>query len=254
MPWSIFSDGGGKGAAVTWARDLLKALGAPETPGNQQFVYDWEVSEGGGGKYNPLNQGPVPGHPELTSTGPQFGGGAADFVSWSAGLQGAVDYLAMGNFHAIADHLRANDPAGARSALIASPWASSHYGGGSAFSGAALPGQASALPGGPAGGVPSGGTTLPIAQDASLPVVPALGGFLGTLFGDPAAAAQATPSDPLGLGALTRTLQTAALAVPVIIAGAGLVVLGLARMTNARQHVQNAAGNAAKVGEVAALA
>lgn len=148
MAWSIFSDGGGQGAAATWADDLLHKIGAPRSPGNEQFIYDWEVSEGGGGRYNPLNQGPVPGHPELTSTGPQYGGGAADYVSWAAGLAGAADYLGMASFTGIRDALRANRPAAARSALISSPWAQSHYGGGSAFSNAPLPGHKSALPGG----------------------------------------------------------------------------------------------------------
>lgn len=149
MAWSIFSQGGGQGAAVTWAEDLLARLGLPpnvqKDPGAIQFVYDWELSEGGGGLYNPLNQGPVPGHPELTSTGPQYGGGAADFVSWQAGLTGAVDYLNMPNFEPILASLKADDPVGARAALIASPWAKSHYSGGSHFATAPLPGKGSAL-------------------------------------------------------------------------------------------------------------
>ena len=162
MAWSIFTQGGGKGVALTWAKDLLSLIGAPDTPGNEQFVYDWEVSEGGGGKFNPLNQGPVPGHPELTTTGSQFGGGAADYASWQAGLTGASDYLGMANFTAIERDLKANNPTGARSALIASPWAASHYGGGAGFSNAAIPGQASALPadgGGVSGATGSGGST-----------------------------------------------------------------------------------------------
>lgn len=134
MAWSIFQQGGGKGAAVTWAQDLLESMGAPVSAGNVQFIYDWEVSEGGGGKYNPLNQGPVPGHPELTTTGSQYGGGAADFASYQAGIQGAVDYLNMPNYTAVKAAIMNNDPVAARSALIASPWAASHYGHGSAFS------------------------------------------------------------------------------------------------------------------------
>jgi hypothetical protein len=149
MAWSIFSDGGGDGAALTWAENLLQKDGAPVTPGNEQFIYDWEKSEGGGGKYNPLNQGPVPGHPELTTTGQQYGGGAADFTNYAAGVQGAVDYLNMPNYTAVQAALKANNPQAARSALIASPWAASHYGGGSAFSNAAIPGQASSLLGDP---------------------------------------------------------------------------------------------------------
>lgn len=145
MPWSIFTDGGGDGAAKTWAQKLLQADGAPDTPANEQFVYDWERSEGGGGKYNPLNQGPVPGHPELTTTGSQYGGGAADFANYQAGIQGAVDYLNMPNYTAVQAALKAGNANQARSALIASPWAASHYGGGASFSNAPLPGQSSSL-------------------------------------------------------------------------------------------------------------
>jgi len=146
MAWSIFQEGGGPGAAGTWAQDLLKAIGAPVSPGNQQFIYDWEVSEGGGGKFNPLNQGPVPGQPGLTTTGSQFGGGAADYASWQAGLQGAVDYLHMPNYKAVLSNLKANNPAAARAALWASPWAGSHYGYGSAWSNDPFPGKTSVLP------------------------------------------------------------------------------------------------------------
>jgi hypothetical protein len=142
MAWSIFTQGGGQGAAVTWAQDLLKALGVPQSSANVRFIYDWEESEGGGGKYNPLNQGPVPGHPELTTTGQQFGGGAADYASWQAGITGAVDYLHMQNYSGIVDALKTSNYAGAKSALIASPWAASHYGGGSTFSSATPPGAA----------------------------------------------------------------------------------------------------------------
>lgn len=145
MAWSIFSDGGGDGAALTWAKDLLSADGVPDTPATEQFIYDWEKSEGGGGKFNPLNQGPVPGHPELTTTGSQYGGGAADFASWQSGITGAVDYLNMPNYTAVQAALKRGDAAGARAALIASPWAASHYGNGASFSNASIPGQASAL-------------------------------------------------------------------------------------------------------------
>jgi hypothetical protein len=144
-PWSIFSQGGGDAAAVTWAQDLLTEIGAPVTAGNEQFVYDWEKSEGGGGQDNPLNQGDVPGHPELTYTGSQYGGGAAGYVSVAAGLQGAADYLAMPAYAGVKSALLANNPAGAEQALWASPWAGSHYGYGSAWNKSPLPGQAGAI-------------------------------------------------------------------------------------------------------------
>lgn len=153
MAWSIFSDGGGDGAALTWARQFLQALGVPVTASNVTFVYQWEKSEGGGGKYNPLNQGPVPGNSSLTSTGQQYGGGAADFVSWAAGIQGAVDYLHMSNYTQVFNALKAGDGYAAMKALWASPWASSHYGYGSGWSSATPPSGGTALTGGSIGSI-----------------------------------------------------------------------------------------------------
>lgn len=144
MAWSIFTDGGGDNVAVAWAQQLLTKLGAPVTPGNTEFVYQWEKSEGGGGKYNPLNTGGVYGHPELTTTGEQYGGGANDFASWDAGLIGsAINIQTPGpdNYPAIVTALRNNDPAGARRALWNSGWAASHYGYGTNWSDAPLPGN-----------------------------------------------------------------------------------------------------------------
>lgn len=132
MAWSIFSHGGNK-AAAQWAVDLLTMLGAKRTQSNVDFIYSWMKAEGGGGKYNPLNQGPVPGHHNLTSTGQQFGGGAADFVSYKAGLEGAAAYLNMHNYRGILSALRKGNGGAARAALIRSPWAASHYNGGRSF-------------------------------------------------------------------------------------------------------------------------
>lgn len=146
MPWSIFTDGGGPEVAVGWAQQALRQIGAPVTPGNVQFMYDWEKSEGGGGKFNPLNMGPVPGQPTLTTTGQQYGGGAADYASWQAGLQGFNDYMNMSNYTAVRDSLIANKPQAARAALFASPWASSHYGYGANWNNDPVPGGSPILP------------------------------------------------------------------------------------------------------------
>jgi hypothetical protein len=143
MAWSIFSNGGGPDVAVAWAQQLLTKLGVPVTPGNTEFIYQWEKSEGGGGKYNPLNTGGVYGHPELTTTGTQYGGGANDFASWDAGLTGsAINIRTPGpdNYPAIVTALKNNDPAAARRALWNSGWAASHYGYGTNWSNAVLPG------------------------------------------------------------------------------------------------------------------
>lgn len=132
-PWSVFSQGGGRAVAVTWARDLLTAAGLPVSAANIQFIYDWELNEGGGGKYNPLNQGPVPGRPELTSTGQRYGGGAADYVSWQAGITGGAAYLNMPDYAGVLAALKDSDYHAAAVALWKSPWARSHYGYGSAW-------------------------------------------------------------------------------------------------------------------------
>lgn len=146
MAWSIFTNGGGPTVAVGWAKQFLQKIGAPVTPGNIEFVYQWEKSEGGGGKYNPLNQGVVQGHPELTTSGTQFGGGAADYASWDAGLQGAYDYLQYDHYTKVLAALKANNPTAARSALWASPWAASHYGYGSNWYFGPVPGGTAILP------------------------------------------------------------------------------------------------------------
>ena len=148
MAWSIFTDGGGGGAAVTWARDLLSQLGVPVSGVNVQFIYDWELAEGGGGRYNPLNQGPVPWNSTLTSTGSQYGGGAADYVSWAAGLQGAADYLHMSSYAGILAGLGQSDYWVTVSALVASPWAASHYGYGANWPNQPAPGAGQLTGGG----------------------------------------------------------------------------------------------------------
>ena len=129
MAWSIFSGGNGDQLAVAWAVALLGALGIQANPQNLQFVFDWEKSEGGGGAYNPLNQGPVPGRPDL-SGGTQYGGGASDYNGWQAGIAGAVAYLNMANYTNVLAAMRGGNYWQMAQALWASPWAASHYGNG----------------------------------------------------------------------------------------------------------------------------
>jgi hypothetical protein len=164
MAWSIFTNGGGDSVAVAWAKQFLQTIGAPVTPGNTEFVYQWEKSEGGGGAYNPLNQGPVPGQPQLTTTGSQYGGGAADYASWQAGLTGAAAYLNMPYYTQVLSDLKANDPAGARTALWQSPWAASHYGYGTNWSNVPLPGNASTVTPLNPSTQPTSGSGSPTAQ------------------------------------------------------------------------------------------
>jgi hypothetical protein len=192
------------------------------------MVFDWETSEGGGGKFNPLNQGPVPNHPELTTTGSQYGGGAADFASWQAGLQGAKDYLNMPAYAGILSSLQANRPTEARAALIASPWAASHYGG--HLSDAPLPGRASVLP--PGGGAVDTGAG---GGGAGLNINPLDG------FGIPAVLSQE----------VSGIVKTVALVGPVVLAGVGLIALGVWKATS---PVRDKAGQAAQTAAPLALA
>jgi hypothetical protein len=213
--WSIFTQGGGDGSAFTWARDLLSKIGAPLTAGNEQMVYDWEKSEGGGGAYNPLNQGPDPSNPALTTSGSQYGGGAADYASWDAGLQGAADYLAMPDYAGVKAALLNKDPVGAEQALFQSPWASSHYGYGSSWSDAALPGKATALPA--AGGSSSGG-----------------GGFDWNPLSWPgqvlnAAGSAVTSPITSAVGSAEATVTRLAVLVPIVLGGAAIVIVGLVK-------------------------
>lgn len=231
MAWSIFTQGGGDGAAVTWAQDLLSEASSDwgvnvDTPGNQQFIYDWEKSEGGGGEYNPLNQGPVPGQPSLTTTGSQYGGGAADFASVAAGIQGSIDYLDMADYAGIKAALENNNPAAARAALIASPWAASHYGNGADFSTAPLPGQASAISGTPGQSTSSTGSGSTATTTS----------FLGI------------PS----LSDLTGDLEKAGAYLVAIGAGAALVVAGIYKLANPGKSISSNVAQAAPLAAMAA--
>ena len=148
VPWSIFEQGGGSGAALTWAEDALREIGAPLNTTNEQVIYDWEESEGGGGWYNPLNQGDDPNDPSLTSTGSQYGGGAANYVSYAAGFQGFKDYLNMDQFSDIKQDLTQSAPyTDTVTDIVNSPWAASHYGYGANWNTSPIPSHASALKG-----------------------------------------------------------------------------------------------------------
>lgn len=205
MAWSIFTEGGGPGAAVTWAENLESSLGVPQSPQNTQFIYDWETSEGGGGKFNPLNQGADPGHPELTSSAPASGG-AADYVSWQGGLQGSTDYLNMPAYSGVLAGLQNSDYASAASALWASTWASSHYGYGKNWSYAIPPSDKTALSVAGGGVSTSSIVTAPASAATSI---------ISKLFGLP------TFSD------FTALLERLGL----ILLGAALILIGVFMMT-----------------------
>lgn len=116
--WSIFRAGGGSPAAATWAADLLEAGGWPQTPTNLQVIYDWELSEGGGGTYNPLNT--------------TLDGG--NYSTISQGLQATVRTLQSPGYAPIVAQLkRGSDYQSTVAAIWNSPWDAGHYGMGASW-------------------------------------------------------------------------------------------------------------------------
>jgi LysM repeat protein len=139
VPWSIFNQPGGQAQAVGFARALLRALGAPTTPGKLQVIYDWQVSEGSGGWYNPLNGGDFGG---LAVSGQQYGGGANNYPDLSTNVRAMAGILLNDpqyGYGAIVSALRGGSSSAARAAILDSEWAASHYGYGASFSDAPLP-------------------------------------------------------------------------------------------------------------------
>lgn len=232
MPWSIFTDGGGDATAVAWAKQLLQQIGAPVTPGNVEFIYQWEKAEGGGGKYNPLNQGPVPGHPELTTTGSQYGGGAADYASWQAGLMGASDYLHMGYYTNVLSNLMSNNPGAARAALWASPWAASHYGYGANWPNVPLPGNTSSTLPNFSDGTPSPTTNADTSVSASTDDTCLIGSSGTPKINLP----QILPFERKSIGGssgtcyLSKTAMRAFLGALILTAGGAITLIGVASL------------------------
>lgn len=113
-----------------WAVALLAAEGDPQTSCNLNAVTEWEAREGGGfgnqAAYNPLNVNPGPGAgwPGYSATG------AWAFPDAATGLRYTISTLNNGDYGGILAALRAgNDAQAVCDAIMASPWAASHYDG-----------------------------------------------------------------------------------------------------------------------------
>jgi hypothetical protein len=241
MAWSIFTQGGGTGAAAGWAEDFLAEAGLPVSPANEQFVYDWEESEGGGGAWNPLNQGDVAGSPQLTSTGSQYGGGAADYVSEAAGLEGAVDYLNYPDYSGVKAALETSSYSGAEQALWASPWAASHYGYGTRWNTAAFPGDATS----------SAGTAATLDNAGST-----VGGIAGAALG-PGGVIAGTVLGGAANGAVTTgetDIVKAGAELIALLVGAGLVAAGVYKLASPASSIASTVDKAKTAGELAPLA
>jgi len=121
----------GPGVAMTaeqWAVDLLTLLGAPTNAGMVNFIWEWEASEGGAwrnsNKHNPLNIAAFDNNPNNPMS---------NFPTWGSGLIKTAQVLGQSNFVGLLGAIKSGDPGKALAALVASPWASSHYNGGASF-------------------------------------------------------------------------------------------------------------------------
>jgi hypothetical protein len=113
-----------------WAKAFLAEDSLPVTVCDFSAVTEWERREGGGfgnqAAFNPLNVNPGagagwPGHAAI---------GAWAFPSAATGLQYTVATLNNGDYAGILTTLRAGNNAQAVcDAIMASPWAASHYDG-----------------------------------------------------------------------------------------------------------------------------
>lgn len=114
-----------------FAVQLLKAIDAPTTPSNVAVVVAWVEEEGGGITDSDTNN-------QLNTTEPGFGGvmqstGSFAYPSGAAGVAANAAVLLQPDYTAIVDAFRRSAPEGEIvAAIVASPWASSHYAG-SAF-------------------------------------------------------------------------------------------------------------------------
>jgi hypothetical protein len=128
---SLTSTGGANlSTRVSWARAFLKADHLPRTRCNLNAVTAWELREGGGfgnqAAGNPLNVNPPPGTPW-----PGYHAiGAWAFPDAATGLRYTVATLNNGYYPGILAALRrGNNAQRVCDAIMASPWAASHYGG-----------------------------------------------------------------------------------------------------------------------------
>lgn len=232
----------------SWADALLGDLGAPDTPTNEQTIVDWEAAEGGAGpqwapssdnitSFNPLNISlttGAKGYGYDPGTGEYFGGASptpgndppiAAFSDWSTGLSATAARLEEPFAGGILSALKG----GASESQIASAVGSSGWGTGD-FANRNAPGTASA----------SGAAGSATATEASLNANPFdLFGIPQTIGGDVASSIWSEIGPFIAKSLL-------------VVAGLGLIGLGLYKVTDAKKVVDQVAQTAAPLTEAAA--
>jgi len=101
-----------------FSRDVLRAIGAPETASNMQAMSAWVKSEGTKATFNPLATcRAAPGASDMNSVG------VKNFVSYEQGVHTTVGAIQNGLYQKVITALRRGDDAYAvADAIEASPW------------------------------------------------------------------------------------------------------------------------------------
>lgn len=144
-----------------WAADMLAAASLPTTPNNVANVARWMVAEEPVGDWwhnnNPLN----------VNAG---GSGSDTFPNLTAAGLKTASVVRQSNMAGIFRALAASAPLATFSAaVVASPWASSHYGGNPQHIAQIPAPPAVNMPGSPA--TPNGGTLVPMGKPAVVAIM-----------------------------------------------------------------------------------
>ena len=122
------------GRWLDFARGLLGAIAAPDTPNNEAGVLAWMAAEqppnSPNAAFNPLNiqAHGYPGEAGITGTS---GTGQFNYTDWQTGIQQTADFLSQSRYGIVVADFRGDAPAAQTLAAIqASGWAGGGYGGG----------------------------------------------------------------------------------------------------------------------------
>jgi hypothetical protein len=108
---------------------ILTGIGAKATPENIKLMQSWRNAEGGTHNNNPFNT--------TQNWAGASGGGVKRYQTRQQGIDATVDTLVnagartggRGYYSGVVSGFRTNNPAKTAQAIVASPWAASHYGG-----------------------------------------------------------------------------------------------------------------------------